>query len=101
MLSFQRRLLIKGTLIDFNTQTAYSHKLEISTRSTFKLCFKNEVLWQIILLETGNPFTLSITGHPTLAVENSSAQWSLTLLLPYFEKARDFTTGLPGKVMEG
>ena len=77
VLSFQRRLLIKGTLIDFNTQTPYSHKLQISTRSTFKLCFKNEVLWQIILLETGNPFTFSITGHPTLAVENSSAQWSL------------------------
>ena len=62
VLSFQRRLLIKGTLIDFNTQTPYSHKLEISTRSTFKLCFKNEVLWQIIILETGNPFNSASQG---------------------------------------
>ena len=46
----------------------------------------------------GNPFKFSITGHPVLAVESSCA---FSLLLPYFEKARDFTTGLPGKVMEG
>ena len=70
----------------------------MSTRMTFKLCYKNEVLWQIILLETGNPFKFSVTGNPVLAVESSCA---LSLLLPYFEKARDFTTGLPGKVMEG
>ena len=49
VLSFQRRLLIKDTLIDFNAQTPYSHKLKMSTRSTFKLCYKNEVLWQIII----------------------------------------------------
>ena len=66
----------------------------MSTRITFKLCYKNELLWQIILLETGNPFKFRII----LAVEGSSA---VSLLLPYFEKARDFTTGLPGKVMEG
>ena len=28
-------------------------------------------------------------------------EFNFSLLLPYFEKARDFTTGLPGKVMEG
>ena len=70
----------------------------MSTRMTFKLCYKNEILWQIILLETGNAFKFSVTGNPVLAVESSCA---FSLLLPYFEKARDFTTGLPGKLMEG
>ena len=46
----------------------------------------------------GNPVKFSITGHPVLAVESSCA---FSLLLPYFEKARDFTTGLPGKLVEG
>ena len=57
---------------------------------SFKLCYKDEVLWQIILVETGNPFKFSVTGNPVLAVESSCA---FSLLLPYFEKARDFTTG--------
>ena len=59
--------LIKDTLIDFKTQTPYSHKLKMSTRSTFKLCYKNEVLWQIMILDIGNPFKFSVTGHPVLA----------------------------------
>lgn len=63
----------------------------MSTRMTFKLCHKDEVLWQIILVETGNPFKFSVTGDPVLADMESSRAFSL--LLPYFEKARDFTTG--------
>ena len=45
----------------------------------------------IILVETGNPFKFSVTGNPVLADMESSCAFSL--LLPYFEKARDFTTG--------
>ena len=72
----------------------------MSTRSTFKLCFKNEVLWQIIILEMVNPLTFSISGHPVLAVRGKFlclVKVNFSLLL---RKILRFTKGLPGKLME-